>query len=322
MSVYDRDYMNDDDELGGGSGRRSAVGVLIFINILIWIVWRLAGDAHPALYNFMQEHFQVSRAAVFEHYRIYTLFTSAISHIEPEHLFFNMFFFWFVASDVERVYGRLNFFALYFFGGAVGSLVFIATAQNPNTPVIGASGAIMGIAVVAAIFDPNRPVSLFGIITLPLIWLVGMLFVIDLSHVLSASNGEWFSGMVAYAAHVGGALGGYAFWRFDLRVFRSRGRGHVGLLYRLKRWFRPVRKAGADELDVPRELPREAVAQRKASARFASGSLSRQSGHSKVDAATSQRVDELLTKISREGMNALTDEERRFLQESSQKYKK
>jgi hypothetical protein len=33
-------------------------------------------------------------------------------------------------------------------------------------------------------------------------------------------------------------------------------------------------------------------------------------------------VDEILGKISREGMNSLTDEERRFLQESSQKYKK
>ena len=33
------------------------------------------------------------------------------------------------------------------------------------------------------------------------------------------------------------------------------------------------------------------------------------------------RVDELLAKISREGISSLTDEERRFLQEASQRYR-
>ena len=100
----------------------------------------------------MHEYFTVSREGVFDNYRIFTLFTSAISHIEPEHLLFNMLFFWFIADDVERVYGRLNFFVLYFFCGAVASLAFIITAQFPNEPALGASGAIMGVALVAAIF--------------------------------------------------------------------------------------------------------------------------------------------------------------------------
>lgn len=321
MSVYDRDYMNDDD--GPSSGRRSAVSLLIFINIIVWIIWRISKDSPAsALGAVMNEYFTVSREGVFENWRIFTLFTSAISHIAPEHLFFNMFFFWFVADDVERVYGRLNFFVLYFFSGAIASLAFIITAQYPNESAIGASGAIMGIALVAAIFDPNRPVSIFGFITIPLKWLVGMLIVIDLSHELSDSNGLWSHGMIAHAAHLGGALGGWAFWRLDLRVFRSRGRSHVGLMYQLKRLFRPARKASPIESDVPRELPREVVAQRKVSTKVAAGASSHSSGRSKVDAATSQRVDEILSKISREGMNALTDEERRFLHESSQKYKK
>jgi membrane associated rhomboid family serine protease len=319
MSVYDRQYMNDEET---GTGRRSAVSLLIFINILVWIVWRLSLDGHPVLSAIMHEYFTVSREGVLDNYRIFTLFTSAISHVEPEHIFFNMLFFWFVADDVERVYGRLNFFVLYFFCAAVASLAFIVSAQYPSEAALGASGAVMGIALVAAIFDPNRPVSVFGFITLPLKWLVGMLIIIDLSHELSASKGAWAQGMVAHAAHLGGALGGWLFWRFDLRVFRSRGRSQVGILYQLKRFFRPTRKAPPIESDVPRELPREPVAQRKASNKMAVGSSSHQSGRSKVDAATSQRVDELLSKISREGMNALTDEERRFLHESSQKYKK
>src|SRR5262249_43648619 len=41
-----------------------------------------------------------------------------------------------------------------------------------------------------------------------------------------------------------------------------------------------------------------------------------------VDPETARRVDELLAKISREGMGALSSEEQDFLKRSSEKYKK
>src|SRR5262249_52392601 len=160
------EYMVDEET---STGRRSAVGMLLIINILVWVAWRIA-LSHPQFYEFMAEYFRVSHKGVVDNYQIFTLFTSAISHRDPEHIFFNMLFFWFVADDVERVYGRLNFFVLYFFCGLVSSLTYIIA--EPMGVALGASGAIMGIAVVAAIFDPNRPVSVFGFITLPLKWLV------------------------------------------------------------------------------------------------------------------------------------------------------
>jgi hypothetical protein len=42
----------------------------------------------------------------------------------------------------------------------------------------------------------------------------------------------------------------------------------------------------------------------------------------RVDPATSRRVDELLAKISQQGLDALTEEERTFLAESSRKYRR
>ena len=74
------------------------------------------------------------------------------------------------------------------------------------------------------------------------------------------------------------------------------------------------------ERDVPEELPREPVAKAERVGRAAAGST--RPPPRNVDVATSRRVDELLGKISREGIGALTDEERTFLKESSQKYKK
>ncbi len=328
MSIYDRGYMNEDESGGGG---RSAAGTLIFLNIAVWVVWQFAmsnSEEPTALYTFMSENFMCSFDGVFRHFRLHTLITSAFSHQDLSHIFWNLLFFWFLADEVERVYGKLNFYWLYIFGAIAASLAHIgSTGMNPNgltsIPMLGASGAIMGIAVVAAIFDPNRPVNLFGFITLPLKWLVGLYVLMDLYHAINLHRG-FSMGAIAYGAHLGGALGGYVFWRLDLRVFRTRGRIETGFLQRFTRWLKRPRTGRASSTpldDIPRELPREPVAQR-APTRLAAASSSRTSGRSQVDAATSARVDEILGKISREGMNALTDEERRFLQESSQKYKK
>ena len=334
MSIYDRQYMNE-DESGGGSGR-SAAGTLIFLNIAIWVLWQFAagnGEETSALATFMSENFTVSFDGVFHHYRIHTLITSALSHVELGHIFWNLLFFWFLADDVERVYGKLNFYWLYVFGAIAASLAHIgSTSMNANglgsIPMLGASGAIMGIAVVAAIFDPNRPINLFGFITLPLKWLVGLYVLMDLYHALSMHRmGGYGMGAIAYGAHLGGALGGYIFWRLDLRMFRTRGRSEVGYWQRFRRWWKRPRSGRSTSTpssmdDIPRELPREPVAQRAPTRMAAAASSTRVSGRSQVDAATSARVDEILGKISREGMGALTDEERRFLKESSQKYKK
>ena len=334
MSIYDRTYMNEDEPGGGG---RSAVGMVIVINIAVWVLWQFAGVGHElepgSLLSFMNDHFTVSLDGVVNHFRIHTLITSAVSHQDLMHIIWNMLFFWFLADEVERVYGKLNFYWLYVFCGITASLAHIGSsameAQHGMAahPALGASGAIMGIAVVSAIFDPNRPVNMFGVITLPLKWLVGIYLIMDLYYAIGMHHGAYGGavfrqGAIAYFAHLGGALGGYAFWRLDLRMFQTRGRRQAGWINRIRRWMKGSESNRPTVIDnVPRELPGEPVAQR-AQARMAAGSSRRTSGRSQVDAATSARVDELLIKISREGMGALTDEERRFLKESSQKYKK
>jgi len=71
---------------------------------------------------------------------------------------------------------------------------------------------------------------------------------------------------------------------------------------------------------VPEEMPREAVAQSRAGRASAGASTSHISG--RVDAATAERVDQLLDKIHKDGIQNLTEEERDFLTRSSQKYKR
>src|SRR5947207_1883053 len=129
MGISDRYYMNDSEESVNYAGRRfSATIILIAVNIAIWIVWRFANpDQYPptALNTFMRENFMLHPAGVFYDYRIYTLLTSAFSHISITHILFNMMFFWFLAEDVERIYGYRNMIWLYVFTGICSSLAFI-----------------------------------------------------------------------------------------------------------------------------------------------------------------------------------------------------
>jgi membrane associated rhomboid family serine protease len=327
MSIYDREYMVDDDDsyYGDPSRRRNnAITVLIIINALVWIAWQFA-RSHGALQGIMNTHFTVGPAGVTRDFYLHTLLTSAISHEDLGHIFFNMLFLWFLGQDVERVYGRNNFFWLYACCGILASAahVGLALARHSPTPALGASGAVMGIAVLAAIFDPDRPIHLFGVIPLKLKWLVALYIVMDLLGTVQTGDGISRGDGVAHAAHLGGALGGAIFWKFDLRVFGSPGRREVGLWHRLRGWFRRKPRLRLVEKSIPNAMPREAVVQRGPSQRKALGSgASAPQKSGTVDAETAIRVDQLLAKISAEGLDSLTGEERAFLNASSEKYKR
>ncbi len=333
MGISDRYYMNDSEESVNYAGRRfSATVIIIALNVIIWVIWQFAkNDYGSTLYAFMDANFKVDAAGVLSQYRIHTLVTAAFSHISITHILFNMMFFWFLAEDVERIYGFRNFIWLYIFTGAISSLAFIGLDVlksggeiHAGHPMLGASGAVMGIAIVATIFDPNKPTAFFGLIRMPLKWLVLIYVMFDILGVSEQTNDidRRIAGgsLIAHIAHLGGALGGLLYYFLDLRMFSSPGRSDVGIWNKVRKWFRRGPALRLREREIPQELPREVVAKAERGGRSAVGS-SRPSARS-VDAATSERVDELLGKISREGIGALTDEERSFLQESSQKYKK
>lgn len=318
MGVYDRDYMSGTDEALHAGGRRyTAVLALVALNAVVWAAWQF-GRTQPALCAFMDWHFTVGVEGVFQDLRLHTLLTNCLSHEGLWHIVFNMLFLWILGDDVERIYGFRNFVWLYAVTGVMASLAFVGVEalRGAGGSALGASGAVMGIALVAAIFDPRKPISVWGLVTVPLRLLVVIYIAID---ILSALDGR---DLIAHTAHLGGAAAGYVFWRVDLRLFASPGRSHVGLLYRLRRWLR--RKPGLRVVEkVPEELPPEAVAlpARAAQAAQAAGGSEALGGGRRVDAVTRERVDALLSKIARQGLGALTEEERAFLKESSRRYR-
>jgi membrane associated rhomboid family serine protease len=116
--------------------------VLIAINVIAWMAMLASGApfngvggtvyAHGALYGPL--------VANGEWWRI---ITSGFLHAGILHIAFNMYFLYFLGTILEPVIGRLRFGLVYFVslvGGSFGALLL-----SPNTPTVGASGAVFGL---------------------------------------------------------------------------------------------------------------------------------------------------------------------------------
>jgi hypothetical protein len=163
-----------------------------------------------------------------------------------------------------------------------------------HIPVLGASGAVMAVAVLCACFYPMRQVILF-FLPVPL-WLLCVIFAAgDLLGVLGRGDPG-----VANLAHLTGAAVGLLYYLFDPRIDRLRSF--------LPRWRLRTRARA--------RRPKERVIE-LASARSRGGE-----GPSRPTDSISERIDELLAKISAGGgMDSLTEEEREFLKENSGRYR-
>ncbi len=291
MGLYDRDYMGDAPRFRLAFWRgRSLTWWLIVTNVTIFVLWQFR-TLSPTLGAVLSQQFTVSTIGIVEHFRVHTLLTHAFSHMDPWHLLFNMLFVWWFGRELEDLYGVWDYAALYL-GSAVvagiGHVLLKSAIGAPQVPALGASGAVMGVVVVYAFLYPNRQIYIWGILPLTIKWAAILYVAMDLMGVVGGGSG------VAHAAHLGGALTGLLFYRFDLRPFGPAGpRG---------RW--PFRRSAPR---APRRTQAEVEPPRL---------------EPPPDPAVSARVDALLDKISREGLPSLTEEERSFLHEASRKYRR
>ena len=84
-----------------------------------------------------------------------------------------------------------------------------------NNPVVGASGAIWGIMMLFALFNPNELLYIYFIIPVKAKFIIGAFFTIELClSIMGRSDG------VAHIAHVAGALTGALFYLLNRNLIR------------------------------------------------------------------------------------------------------
>lgn len=196
-----------------------ALWVLLGLNLLVFVLWNSWGRS-PQGWFFMQLHFVHATEAL---HRFWTLLTSSFSHHDAGHLFFNMFALWVFGRSVAQAIGQRGLVHLYLVGGVVASLASQALAAITGQPSagLGASGAVMAIAVAYAALFPRRKLYLNFLVPVPA-WLAVAGYVLLDVFGLFDPHSE-----IGHMAHLGGALYGLLYWLTAIRAKdgrRSRGK--------------------------------------------------------------------------------------------------
>ena len=219
------------------------------------------------------------------------------------HLLVNMLMLFFFGPPLEQKWGSGEFIKYYLICGVGGVALSFIFAIQAN--IIGASAAVFGIMLAFAMNWPDSPIYIWGILPVKAKWLVGVLGVLT----FFMAVGQPGDG-VAHTAHLGGFVAGLIYlksdWRLGATLDRLREATHA-------RRFAVVSKE--DDEDGSPNRPRQ---ERKRRERAPSSTRRRARGQGSEEELL-DRVDDILDKISQEGMGSLTSEERRILDEVSRR---
>lgn len=201
---------------------------LIVVNAGVWLAGAV-GDVFPGVplgTEWILARFGLFPREVLGEGMLWTPFTHMFLHGNSMHVLVNMLGLYLLGPDVERTFGSAGFLRLFLVSGLVGGLGFWGVSYGllgQVHPVVGASGAIMGIlGAIVALFPQRVYVILPLMIPLRASTLAVLMMTAHVFFMFTP-----YGGLVAYDVHVYGGLAGfgYALWvsRRHLRRVRARG---------------------------------------------------------------------------------------------------
>ena len=125
---------------------------------------------------------------------IITIFSSMFIHAGWMHFAGNILFLWVLGDNVEGRLGHLKFFAFYFLAGVSGTLLHSVFNLDSGSPLIGASGAIYGIAGAYVVMFTRNIVPI-------IIWFI-------FPNIQGLGFSDSVAGNISYLAHAGGFVFG------------------------------------------------------------------------------------------------------------------
>jgi membrane associated rhomboid family serine protease len=302
MGIYDREYYRREGPsfLGSLAQQGKACNWLLGLNIVCFIL-QFATRPAPGLPGPFTDWLILDTQAVL-HGQVWRLLSYAFLHDTgtPWHIVLNMLLLWWFGRPVEGVLGSREFVFFYLVSAVVAGVAYLACAVgglHPAPPglsqrVLGASGAVMAVLVLAACYNPRQIIYLFFILPVP-IWAFVLLYVAnDAFQLLGRMNNG-----VAVSAHLGGAAFGFAYYKMGWRL--------TGWL-RLPQRSRPrLRLYREDDVGfVPASKPTPPPGPRL------------------DDEHLEAQVDAILAKVHRVGMDGLSENERQVLVRASEAIKR
>jgi membrane associated rhomboid family serine protease len=298
--VYGRRFAGGGVTFGPGFTLGPAIKGLLIANVGVYILQILTQTSDGmALHAPLVDRLAFVPSLAFGRFEIWRFFTYMFLHGGFWHIAFNMFGLWMFGSQLERVWGSRTFLIYYCIGGVGAALtygVFSLTGAKAVSYMLGASGAVYAILLAYGVTFPNAILLMFFLFPMKAKYAVAVFALIEF---LSIPGG----GNIAHLAHLGGMVFGLAFlWTFG-GLGRYSGRGMADLQRAWRRWRARTR------VRVVRPDHRAGAAKRKRSHGGGNGSRG----------GDGDRIDAILDKISRDGLDSLTDEEREILRRASRK---
>ena len=256
MAFEDRDYAWDSPgrrDFLGDTGR--AVKTLIAINVAVFVaqILTMRTPGPGPTQGFLTGWFGLEPSAVL-HGQVWRLLSYAFLHSEGSlfHVLFNMLWLWGLGRPAENRLGTREFTFFYLASAVAGGLVFcglelafpslggaVTAAGEPvEVTCVGASGAVMGVILLVALWDPQRPINLI-LLTVPIWVIAGLYAVVETYEVLfQIGAGRGNPDGTAHGAHFGGLALAFLYHRFGWR-FEDTADAVTDRLPRLPRVRRP-----------------------------------------------------------------------------------
>ena len=198
--------ISDDD-----SSRRTVPLVtyaLIALNVLFFFVQQSGGNAFIGKWAFVPSRFVANPFGDFV-----TLFTSMFMHAGWLHLGGNMLYLWIFGDNVEDRFGHIKFTIFYLLCGLAATFAQLAFSLGSNVPNLGASGAIAGVLGAYILLFPHGKISVLQgqrVIQVPALVVIGIWIVLQFFSGVGSIANTAQTGGVAYMAHIGGFVAGFA----------------------------------------------------------------------------------------------------------------
>jgi membrane associated rhomboid family serine protease len=281
---------------------------LILINLGVFVLFLLAylvlllitGSGEHAVHLrelYLVQWLRTSSDPGFLLYRPWTIITYMFTHVSVGHIFWNMVLLWFSGRLFQDLLGGKRLLGNYLLGGIVGAVLFILTENFTRVDLfrpgmMGASAALMSILVGIATYRPTMVVNLLLIGPVKLMYVAIVVVLLDLAGIGSGDG-------VAHAAHIGGALYGFAA-ALQLKRGNDWSLKFVNMISGLGRIFQ-----------------RKRTSRMRVEKKFVRSTVARDINYNTARKEKQARVDAILDKISRSGYDSLSKEEKDFLFKAS-----
>lgn len=160
--------------------------------------------------------------------RLHTLVTAMFLHLSPFHLIVNVVVLYLLGLPLEDRIGGPAFAGVYVTTGLAASLLYAVVQWGSNTPALGASGAIMGIAgAFLALYPQDRIFFFLGPLIVP-----NLPVYVAVGVTLAGEAILIFFGVqsgIAHAAHMGGMGAGILAGPLFHRRGRATARAPAGV---------------------------------------------------------------------------------------------